>query len=179
MHRFTALLLALVFTAAACTPADETPAPPQALPAATPAPAAVPTSQPTASTPTAQAALPVITVYKTPTCGCCKMWNAHLEQAGFTVKSVDLPHLNEVKAEYGIPPALQSCHTGVVDGYVIEGHVPAEDIKRLLAEQPEAAGLTVPGMPVGSPGMEVPGQPAQPYDVLLVSNGQTSVYASH
>ena len=83
-----------------------------------------------------------------------------------------------VKAEYGIPPGLQSCHTAVVDGYVVEGHVPAADVKRLLAERPEAAGLAVPGMPVGSPGMEQ-GDTAEPYDVLLVDDGQSSVFAHH
>lgn len=122
--------------------------------------------------------LPAVTVYKSPTCGCCSAWVDHLRENGFPVETVDVDDLQAVKAEYGIPPGLQSCHTAVVDGYVVEGHVPAADVKRLLAERPEAAGLAVPGMPVGSPGMEQ-GDTAEPYDVLLVDDGQSSVFAHH
>ncbi|NNF59452.1 MAG: DUF411 domain-containing protein [Rhodothermaceae bacterium] len=120
-----------------------------------------------------------MTVYKSPTCGCCSLWGEHLEASGFTVETVDVDDINAVKQEYGIPQELSSCHTGVVDGYIIEGHVPAEDIVRLLDEQPEAAGLAVPGMPLGSPGMEVPDGRVQPYDVYLVTGGETTVFASH
>ena len=121
---------------------------------------------------------PEITVYKSPTCGCCSKWADHLRENGFTVETVDVQDLSAVKRRYGIPPALQSCHTAVVEGYVVEGHVPAADVRRLLAERPDAAGLTVPGMPIGSPGMEQ-GDTAEPYDVLLVHDGETAVFASH
>ena len=88
--------------------------------------------------------------------------------------------LASVKAKHGVPAALQSCHTAIVDGYIIEGHVPAEDIQRLLTERPDVAGLSVPGMPIGSPGMEVDGYDAEPYDVVAFdTSGATDVYASH
>ncbi len=122
----------------------------------------------------------VVTVYKSATCGCCHEWIAHLEKAGYEVDAHDVTDLVAVKERYGVPQRLGSCHTAIVDGYVIEGHVPAADIDRLLSERPEVAGLTVPGMIVGSPGMEVPGQPAQPYDVIVFDQaGNTAVYASH
>ena len=122
---------------------------------------------------------PLVTVYKSPTCGCCAEWVTYMEANGFTVETVDVNDISAVKAQYGIPDSLSSCHTAVVGGYVVEGHVPASDVHRLLREQPEAGGLAVPGMPIGSPGMEVPGQPNQPYAVLLVDDGGTSVYARH
>jgi hypothetical protein len=120
-----------------------------------------------------------ILVYKTAACGCCKIWVDYLEENGFTVRTEDVSNLAAVKVELGVPPQLQTCHTAVVDGYVIEGHVPLEPIQRLLAERPEIAGLAVPGMPVGSPGMEVPGQPAAPYDIVAFDEeGNTEVYES-
>jgi hypothetical protein len=127
----------------------------------------------------ARADLPLVTVYKSPTCGCCTKWADHMEAAGFPVETVDVADLSAVKAEHGIPAEFGSCHTAVVGGYAIEGHVPAEDVKRLLAERPNAAGLAVPGMPTGSPGMEMPGRPAQPYEVLLVQGGDATVFALH
>ena len=111
--------------------------------------------------------LPTLLVYKTATCGCCAGWVEHMRQAGFTVDARDLPNNTElmrVKVDAGVPGAMATCHTALVDGYVVEGHVPAEQVKRLLAERPEVAGIAVPGMPIGSPGMEGPG--AQPYRVL-------------
>jgi len=103
-----------------------------------------------------------------------------MEDNGYTVKVEDVNDLAAVKAEHQVPPELQSCHTAIVDGYIIEGHVPVEDIERLLAERPEVAGLAVPGMPVGSPGMEVAGAADQPYDVIAFdSSGGFAVYASH
>ena len=121
---------------------------------------------------------PAITVFKTPTCGCCTKWVSHLQDNGFEVETTDLSDLRMIKSMSGIKPALASCHTAKVDGYVIEGHVPADDIKRLLAERPEAKGLTVPGMPLGSPGMEAP--QAQRYQVLLLGNdGHTTLFAEH
>jgi hypothetical protein len=123
---------------------------------------------------------PKMTVYKSDSCGCCKLWVTHLEKAGFVVTVVTENNLGPVKERVGVPYGKGSCHTGEVDGYFVEGHVPANDIKRLLKEKPKAKGLTVPGMPAGSPGMEVPSGQVDPYDVLLVANdGSTSVYAHH
>ncbi|HXE57552.1 MAG TPA: DUF411 domain-containing protein [Gemmatimonadales bacterium] len=125
------------------------------------------------------AAAPVeVTVYKTPTCGCCQKWVSHLEANGFKVKTVDLEDLAEVKGLQGVPDDLQSCHTAVVGKYVVEGHVPAADIHRLLKQQPKVLGLAVPGMPMGSPGMEGPRK--DKYDVLTFDRGgRTAVFASH
>lgn len=108
-----------------------------------------------------------MTVYKTATCGCCKAWVEHVRAAGFEVEARDVAHGELVahKRELGVDPALASCHTAVVDDYVIEGHVPAADIRRLLDERPDVAGLAVPGMPAGSPGMEVGGR-TEAYGVI-------------
>ncbi|MEN3277950.1 MAG: hypothetical protein V7631_3740 [Massilia sp.] len=126
----------------------------------------------------AAAAQPVIEVYKTASCGCCKGWVKHLEDNGFAVKAHDVPDPASYRARFGIPHALGSCHSARVGGYGIEGHVPAAEIKRLLAEKPKAAGLAVPAMPLGSPGME--GPRSDPYDVLLVNkDGKTSVYKQY
>jgi len=133
-----------------------------------------------ASVQAAEPALPSITVYKSASCGCCRLWVQHLMQAGFTVQVKNLDNLNAVKQRVGIPAGLGSCHTAEVGGYFVEGHVPAQDIKRLLREHPRAKGLAVPGMPAGSPGMEVPSGKVQPYDVQLVAHdGKTSVFARH
>ena len=124
------------------------------------------------------AAEPSITVYKSPSCGCCGKWVTHLKENGFEVQTVDIDDLRMVKSMSGIKPEQASCHTARIGDYVIEGHVPADDIKRLLAERTDARGLTVPGMPMGSPGMESP-QPEH-YQVLLLENdGTTSVFAEH
>ncbi|MGE0158047.1 MAG: DUF411 domain-containing protein [Gemmatimonadales bacterium] len=124
-------------------------------------------------------ALPSIVVYKTVTCGCCAGWVEHMRQAGFTVDVRDLPGNNElmqVKMDAGVPGSLSSCHTSLVDGYVVEGHVPADQVKRLLAERPSVAGIAAPGMPAGSPGMDVPNSP--PYDIVAWSqDGSMSRYA--
>lgn len=123
----------------------------------------------------AAAAGPVIDVYKSAACGCCGEWVRHLEANGFTVraKNVDMP--TQYRQRAGIPDQFGSCHTGMVNGYAIEGHVPASDIKRLLRDKPQAKGLAVPAMPMGSPGMEGPRK--DPYDVFLVkANGATAVY---
>ena len=122
----------------------------------------------------------LVKVYKNEGCDCCEKWVAHLKQAGFPVEVHDIDNLGPTKDRVGIPPAMGSCHTAEAGGYFVEGHVPADDIKRLLRERPDAKGLTVPAMPLGSPGMEVPGMKNQPYDVFLVSkDGSTSVYAHH
>ena len=119
-----------------------------------------------------------ITVYRSPTCGCCSKWIAHLEANGFKVVARDREDMTSVKIENGVRREFSSCHTAVIDGYVIEGHVPAEDIQRLLQDRPAVAGIAVPGMPIGSPGMEGPNP--QPYDVVTFDAlGNTSVFASH
>lgn len=122
-----------------------------------------------------------IDVFKSESCGCCGLWVEHLKRHGFTPKpkNLALGQLARVKLKAGLKPEIQSCHTGMIEGYVIEGHVPAEDVKRLLIERPVAIGLSVPGMPIGSPGMEA-GDRREPYDVLLVKqDGTTEVYAKH
>ena len=110
--------------------------------------------------------LPTVAVTKDPSCGCCEKWVAHLREAGFTVTVTEGP-VNPVKARLGVPRDLASCHTAEVGGYVVEGHVPAGAIKRLLAETPKATGLAVPGMPAGSPGMEIEGMEPDTYAVVL------------
>lgn len=120
-----------------------------------------------------------VTVYKSPTCGCCEAWVSHLQQDGFDVKVLDVKNVAPYKTQNGVTPKLASCHTAFVDGYVIEGHVPAQDIRRLLRERPKVTGLAVPGMPIGSPGMEQGGR-KDPYQVLTFDkNGNTSIYANH
>ena len=121
-----------------------------------------------------------IVMYKNATCGCCTKWAEYMETAEFEVEQVVPENLYNVKVEAGITQKLSSCHRAKVGNYVVEGHVPMEDIRRLLKEKPDAIGITVPGMPIGSPGMEVEGQQADSYDVLLIHNdGTTSIWASH
>ena len=121
-------------------------------------------------------ARPEVLVYKTPTCGCCSLWADHLREAGFEVETRDLNDLIPVKMDAGVPPRMSSCHTALIDGYVVEGHIPAEHVKRLLEERPDVVGIAVPGMPIGSPGMEGPG--ARPYQVLSWDRqGNVDVFA--
>ena len=121
---------------------------------------------------------PKVDVYKDPTCGCCGNWVEHLRTQGFAATATDVTDLVAIKTKYNVPQQLRSCHTAVVDGYVIEGHVSAADIKRVLTERPAIAGLAVPGMPIGSPGMEGPN--AKPYDVLAFDRqGRTHVFSTH
>jgi hypothetical protein len=118
-----------------------------------------------------------VAVYKSATCGCCAKWNDHMRTAGFTVNSTDLTDVAPVKDKHGVPAPLRSCHTAVVGGYVIEGHVPADVIKKLLRERPAVVGIAVPGMPMGSPGME--GPRVDSYNVVSFDkSGATKVYAS-
>lgn len=127
------------------------------------------------------AAPAVIEVYKSATCGCCGAWIDHLQASGFSASARNLEQdaLYELKARVGLTPELASCHTALVEGYFIEGHVPASDITRLLAEKPKALGLTVPGMPIGSPGMDM-GDEREPFETLIVfDDGRTEVFASH
>ena len=119
-----------------------------------------------------------VTVHKTPWCGCCTKWVEHLRDHGFDVIVREKEDLAPVRAELGVPDDLMSCHTGEVDGYALEGHVPADQVKRLLAERPEALGLSVPGMPMGSPGMETP-YPPDTYDVVLFSEKGAEAYATY
>jgi hypothetical protein len=128
----------------------------------------------------AQRPAPVVQVYKSPTCGCCALWVKHLQDAGFTTKVTEIEDLTDIKTKNGVPARAQSCHTAIVDGYVLEGHVPAADVQRLLKERPAVLGLAVPGMPIGSPGMEVPNMKAQPFNVVSFNKqGQLQVFASH
>ncbi|MBW7834298.1 MAG: DUF411 domain-containing protein [Simplicispira suum] len=122
-----------------------------------------------------------VEVWKDPSCGCCKDWVVHMEENGFAVKVHDSGN-NAVRSRLGLPQKLGSCHTALVGGYLLEGHVPASDVRKLLAQKPKALGLAVPGMPVGSPGMDgaVYGGRRDPYDVLLVArDGNTRVFSSY
>lgn len=121
--------------------------------------------------------IPTIAVVRDTGCGCCLSWVAHLQKAGFKTTVTESPNR---AAGSKVPPALRSCHTGTIDGYLIEGHVPVADIKQLLQTRPKIVGIAAPGMPAGSPGMEMPGGGAQPYDVIAWdAAGKTSVFASH
>lgn len=122
--------------------------------------------------------LPEIEVWKNPNCGCCVKWIEHLRQAGFDVVARDVRSVDSIRARLGMPDRYASCHSAKVGDYVIEGHVPAGDIKQLLEERPMAKGLAVPGMPVGSPGME--GRYSEPYQSLLIGpGGAAKVFAEH
>jgi hypothetical protein len=123
---------------------------------------------------------PSIKVYKDASCGCCTAWVDHLKAKGFKTEVDETQDMAAIKTKYGVPGDLTSCHTGIVAGYAIEGHVPAADIKRLLKDKPKALGIAVPAMPVNSPGMEVPGQPDEPYTVwLFAKDGTRSPFATH
>jgi len=121
----------------------------------------------------------IVEVWKSRSCGCCTGWVKHMEAAGFTVKTHDVEDVDPVKQANGVPEPLHSCHTATVGGYVIEGHVPADDVKRLISEHPKAKGLSVPGMPADAPGMDM--SMGQPYQVILFGtpDGKPSVYANH
>jgi hypothetical protein len=125
------------------------------------------------------AAKPTVTVYKSATCGCCAKWNEHMRTAGFDVVVNDLPDVTPIKDKYHVPPPARSCHTAIVGGYVIEGHVPADLVQKLLKEQPkDVVGIATPGMPTGSPGMEVEGR-KDAYNVVTFDKaGKTTVYAA-
>jgi hypothetical protein len=133
-----------------------------------------------AVTGTAQAPAPV-EVFKSPTCGCCSKWVEHLQQNGFTVRVTDLGDqaLDNLKTKHSVPRTAQSCHTALVGGYVVEGHVPAAEVRRLLKERPAVAGIAVAGMPLGSPGMEVEGRKPQTYNVISFDKqGATKVFST-
>jgi hypothetical protein len=128
----------------------------------------------------AQPAASAMTVYKSPTCGCCAKWVDHMRANGFTVTVQDMPDVQPIKAKHGVPSSLTSCHTGIIGGYVVEGHIPAATVKKLLVERPAIAGIAVPGMPMGSPGMEGPANiRPRPYDVMTFDKkGATKVFAT-
>lgn len=124
-------------------------------------------------------ALPAVKVFKDPNCGCCSLWVTHMQQAGFPVTAENRPDMPALRVQHGVPQHVQSCHTAVVDGFVVEGHVPADDVKRLLKTRPAVTGIAVPGMPVGSPGMEQ-GSVRHAYSVLTFDQaGRTTVFAQH
>ena len=121
-----------------------------------------------------------VTVYKTASCGCCSKWVDHLKENGFQVTVQEVESTTEYSRQHGVPDSARSCHLGVVAGYAIEGHVPAAEIQRLLKERPQAKGLAVPGMPIGSPGMDFPGGPPGRYSVVMIgADGKTSVYQQY
>ena len=130
----------------------------------------------------AQSPGPSVEVFKSPTCGCCAKWVDHLRQHGFAMRVTDLNDdaLDQLKAKHGVPRTAQSCHTALVGGYVVEGHVPAGEIRRLLKERLLVTGIAVAGMPLGSPGMEAPGTPAQTYNVIAFDKqGNMRVFSTH
>ena len=128
--------------------------------------------------PSAFAESRVLKVYKSPSCGCCNAWVSHMRSAGFRVITRDVPDLYPIKKKFGVAPELRACHTAVIDGYVIEGHVPAREVIRLLNDRPKAIGLAVPGMPIGSPGMEQ-GDRRDPFQVILFSSTDRLVFAEY
>ena len=182
-RQWAGLVLASSLALGACAKPVEAPTGAVAVAApstATPPPTAPLAPSQAATQRSAHAELPRLVVTKTPTCGCCHLWVEHMQQAGFQVEIHDVDDLGPVKERVGVPYGKGSCHTAEVGGYFVEGHVPAEDVKRLLAERPAAKGLTVPGMPMGSPGMETPDGRVQPYVVELVAkDGSTSPFARH
>lgn len=158
--------------------------PPEAQTSATP-PARQVAVQPAAEAPAdvpadPDSAFPTLVVHKSPTCGCCQAWVEHMRGAGFQVDVREADNLEPVKSRVGVPLGKGSCHTAEIAGYFIEGHVPADDVKRLLVDRPAAKGLVLPGMPMGSPGMEMPDGSRQPYTVELVGNdGTVAEFARH
>ena len=167
-------LMLYTMTTDAAAPAEQQ----RAQATAVQVPAGPSSASPTAMSDTTE--LPAVTVYKRPSCSCCARWVKHMEAAGFSVQTHDRPNMAAKKNELGVPPGVRSCHTAQVGNYVVEGHVPAADVKRLLTEAPATRGLAVPGMPIGSPGMEMPGRPAQPYQVVTFANGgATGIFAQH
>ena len=121
-----------------------------------------------------------VIVYKSPACDCCGNWISHLEKNGFTVAVENVDDMDSVKKRLGVPENLESCHTARVGGYIVEGHVPAADIRVLLKQRPAVKGISVPGMPMGAPGMEYPGQKPEKYEVLtFTQDGKSRVFSRH
>ncbi len=129
---------------------------------------------------TGVAAAEAMMVYKSKTCGCCEVWLEHMKDAGFEVTSKNLDNMSSIKAQLGVTPRSASCHTAVVNGYIVEGHVPAEDVLRMLAEKPDIRGIAAPGMPLGSPGMEVEPGLEQTYNVMAIHHDNSlTIYNTH
>lgn len=167
-------------TMGACARTPDATARVQAAADSVPAIAVAMTTTSPESAATASNPLPLVVVHKSASCGCCGLWVEHMQQAGFTVEVRNLDNVNPVKQRLGVPLGKGSCHTAEVGGYFVEGHVPADDVKRLLAQKPAAKGLVLPGMPAGSPGMETPDGRVQPYVVELVrEDGTTAGFAQH
>ena len=125
----------------------------------------------------AQATRPQMTVYKSATCGCCSKWVEHMQANGFDVKAINVDDIDKVKRERGVPADATSCHTAIVNGYIVEGHVPADAVLKVLKEKPAIAGIAVPGMPMGSPGMEIPGGQKEAFNIVAFDKaGKTTVY---
>ena len=179
--RHAAIVLMTCIGALACAEQDTPPAAAVTEPAAATEPQSVgPAEAEPAVDETQAATWPRLVVHKSPTCGCCGLWVEHMQDAGFPVEVRDTHALHAVKEQLGVPYGKGSCHTAQVDGYLVEGHVPAEDVKRLLTERPDARGLVLPGMPLGSPGMETPDGRTDAYTVELVANdGTTTAFARH
>lgn len=186
--KFTLIALGSLAALAACAQSTEPAATPLAQVAGTVAaqeaasatPIAAAAGATAASTYTPDPALPSVLVHKNANCGCCVLWVEHMRKSGFQVEVRDSEDLEPLKNSLGVPPEKRSCHTAEVAGYFIEGHVPAEDVRNFLARKPEAKGLVVAGMPMGSPGMEVPDGRTQPYTVELVAkDGTSSAFAEH
>ncbi len=177
-------LVAMALTATAMSACARTSAPGPGAQQTTPPAAAASNTAATPVTAIGDAAhskaLPPMVVHKSASCGCCGLWVEHMQQAGFEVEVRNTDNLNPIKERLGVPLGKGSCHTAEVGGYFVEGHIPAEDVKRLLAEKPDAKGLVVPGMPAGSPGMDLPDGRVQPYVVELVgADGSTEAFAQH
>ncbi|PYE86490.1 DUF411 domain-containing protein [Phyllobacterium leguminum] len=119
---------------------------------------------------------PLVTIYKDPSCGCCGAWAEHIKKAGFPTKIIEEADISALKERLGVPSAVQSCHTAEVDGYILEGHVPAQALEHLLATRPSIRGLAVPGMPAGSPGMEVTGTEPATYDVMAFGTAAPTMF---
>jgi hypothetical protein len=172
------LLLTTVLLGTACARASEEAVSSPATPTGTAAAAASAVAVTTGAT--IDPELPLAIVHKTASCGCCGVWADHLKAAGFPVEIRDTDDMHPVKQRLGVPAGKASCHTAEIGGYVVEGHIPASDIKRLLKERPTARGLVLPGMPAGSPGMEMPDGYVQPYTVeLVLADGSTQPFAQH
>ena len=125
----------------------------------------------------AQATRPQMTVYKSATCGCCSKWVEHMQANGFDVKAINVDDIDKVKRDRGVPADATSCHTAIVNGYIVEGHVPADAVLKVLKEKPAIAGIAVPGMPMGSPGMEIPGGQKEAFNIVAFDKaGKTSIY---
>lgn len=175
----TALSTALV-SVGACAGPTQPSADVSSTPAATAHADRSPTPAASADPATPRSQRPLLVVTKNASCGCCGLWVKRMQQAGFQVQVHDTDNLDPIKRSVGVPAGKGSCHTAQIGGYFIEGHVPADDIKRLLTEKPSARGLVLPGMPAGSPGMETPGGGQPPYTVELVArDGSTSAFAQH